>query len=143
MVLSRRKSRELALQMLFQWDSVQNSSPQAIFDEFQVPGVSAKVEGFAKVLVKGVIEHRSEIDQIIHKNSEHWTLDRMPIVDRNILRSSIFELLYIDEIPARVTLNEAIEVAKRFGSDDSGKFVNGVLDKILQKNERLFQKLKS
>jgi N utilization substance protein B len=129
--------------MLFQWDSVQNSSPQSIFEAFQVQGASENVEGFAKVLVKGVIEHRSEIDQIIHKNAEHWTLNRMPIVDRNILRSSIFELLYLDEIPAKVTLNEAIEVAKRFGSEDSGKFVNGVLDNILQKNERLFQKLKS
>ena len=143
MVHSRRKARELALQMLFQWDSMKHSYSEEVFETIQVQGVSEKVEQFAKLLVKGVMDHLSEIDQWIHQYTDHWALERMAIVDRNILRFSIFELLYLGDVPAKVTLNEAIEVAKRFGSEDSGKFVNGVLDKFLKNHEHLFQKEKT
>ncbi len=81
-------------------------------------------------LVLGVLEHCKEIDQLIEKYSENWHLDRMNIIDRAILRMAAFELLYCGEIPPKVTLNEAIELGKRFGSEDSGSFINGILDRI-------------
>ncbi len=138
----RRKAREVALQMLFQWDSI-HDMPVAkpfVVDFFQKQSSPPKVKEFAMVLVEGVIKHCSQIDQIIRKNTEHWSLGRMAIIDRNILRFSVFELLYLDDIPAKVTLNEAIEVAKKFGSEESSRFVNGVLDKVLQENECLSKK---
>ena len=81
-------------------------------------------------LVLGVLEHRKEIDRLIEKYSKNWRLDRMPIIDRAILRMGTFELLYCGEIPPKVTLNEAIELGKRFGSENSGSFINGILDRI-------------
>ena len=81
-------------------------------------------------LVLGVLEHCQEIDRLIEKYSENWRLVRMNIVDRTILRMAIFELLYCEEIPPKATLNEAIELGKRYGSEDSGSFINGILDRI-------------
>jgi len=81
-------------------------------------------------LVLGVLEHCQEIDRLIKKYSKNWRLDRMNIIDRAILRMATFELLYCEEIPPKVTLNEAIELGKRFGSEDSGSFINGILDRI-------------
>jgi len=81
-------------------------------------------------LALGVLEHCQEIDRLIEKYSENWRLVRMNIVDRTILRMAIFELLYCEEIPPKVTLNEAIELGKRYGSEDSGSFINGILDRI-------------
>ena len=85
---------------------------------------------FAKRIVLGVMEHRQEIDRLIKERSENWRLDRMTIIDRNILRIAIFELLYCSEIPPKVTLNEAIDLGKRYGSEESGSFINGILDRI-------------
>lgn len=81
-------------------------------------------------LVLGVIEHRNEIDPLIAERSEHWRLDRMAIIDRNILRMALYELLYCEDIPPKVTLNEAIDLGKRFGTEESGSFINGILDRI-------------
>jgi len=85
---------------------------------------------FAKRIVLGVMEHRQEIDRLIKERSENWRLDRMTIIDRNILRIAIFELLYCGDIPPKVTLNEAIDLGKRYGSEESGSFINGILDRI-------------
>ncbi len=85
---------------------------------------------FARRIVQGVIQHRNEIDRMIEESSEHWRLDRMTIIDRNILRMAIFELLHCHDVPPKVTLNEAIDLGKRFGSEESGSFVNGILDRI-------------
>lgn len=85
---------------------------------------------FAKRIILGVMEHQREIDRLIEERSEHWRLDRMTIVDRNILRIAIFELLYCSEVPPKVTLNEAIDLGKRYGSEESGNFINGILDRI-------------
>ena len=81
-------------------------------------------------LVNGVVGHCQEIDRLIEKYSENWRLDRMTMIDRTILRIATFELLYCEGIPPKVTLNEAIELGKRFGSEDSGSFINGILDRI-------------
>lgn len=85
---------------------------------------------FANAIVRGYVEHREEIDDLIRAWSHHWRLERMPIVDRNVIRAAIVELREMPDIPKRVTLNEAVELAKRFGSEGSGAFVNGVLDRI-------------
>jgi N utilization substance protein B len=91
---------------------------------------------FFLFLVRGVCKHKEEIDRIINETSENWKLDRMGIVDRNILRFAIFELMFADDIPSNVSMNEAIEIAKRYGTADSPSFINGILDKIasLQKS---------
>ena len=88
------------------------------------------VEEFSNQIVEGVIRNRSEIDRLIELHSTHWKLSRMAYVDRNILRMAVYELLYCHDIPHSVTLNEAIEVAKKFGTEESGAFINGVLDNI-------------
>lgn len=88
-------------------------------------------DSFLIRLLRGVSAHREEIDRLIEGHSEHWRLERMPPVDRNILRIAAFELLYCEEVPPRVSVNEAVELAKRFGSEDSPAFVNGILDRIM------------
>lgn len=90
---------------------------------------SEQVE-FANAIVRGYAEHSEEIDGLIRAASHHWRLERMPIVDRNVIRAAIVELRDMQDIPKRVTLNEAVELAKRFGSEGSGSFVNGILDRI-------------
>jgi len=100
---------------------------------------SEERDGFAERIVLGVVEHCEEIDRIVETYSENWRLDRMTIIDRNILRIATFELLYCSETPPKVVLNEAIDLGKRFGSDDSGSFINGILDRVqrdvVRKNE--------
>lgn len=126
----RRRSREHALQTLYQSEITKEDTirilPQ-LLDEFSPD--EGKDE-FAEKLVIGVREHRHEIDRLIKQYSENWRLDRMPIIDRSILRMAIYELLYCEEIPPKVTLNEAIDLGKHYGSEESGSFINGVLDRI-------------
>ena len=90
-------------------------------------------------LALGVLEHCQEIDQLIEKYSENWRLARMDIIDRSILRMAVFELLHCEDIPPKATLNEAIELGKRYGSEDSGSFINGILDRI--QNEAIHKPL--
>ncbi len=126
----RRKSREFTLQVLYQLDITKQEATKTLtqFQENYLP--NGRRDDFVERLVLGVQEHRKEIDQLIKKYSEHWRLDRMTLIDRNILRMATFELLYCEEIPPKVTLNEAIDLGKRFGSEDSGSFINGILDRI-------------
>jgi N utilization substance protein B len=94
------------------------------------PNESEDQREFANAIVKSFAERREEVDELIRASSHHWRLERMPIVDRNVLRVAIVELQTMGDIPKRVTLNEAVELAKRFGAEGSGSFVNGVLDRI-------------
>ena len=127
---TRRKSRELALQALYQWN-ITRQDPFLILDQLKANFSPADEEDeFAQQIVVGVLEHYNHIDELIEKFLEHWRLDRISIIDRNILRMAIFELLFREDIPPRVTLNEAIDLGKRFGSEDSSAFINGVLDHI-------------
>ena len=91
---------------------------------------------FSARIIRGVEEHRGDLDRIIEKYSSHWKIDRMAHVDRNILRIAVYELLYCDDIPPKVAINEAIDIGKKFGSEDSGAFINGVLDKIKAEERR-------
>lgn len=121
----------MALQVLFQADYTQGQDGQAL--SFPILSKSAsQVRAFAEVLVKGVFLHRDEIDRMIGRYTEHWAPERMALIDRCVLQFSTFELLYLEEIPPKVTLNEAIEIAKKYGNEDSGAFVNGILDHIHQ-----------
>ncbi len=100
-------------------------------DEDHVVQPSPAIRPFAEQLVRGVHLHQAEIDQMIVSASENWRIDRMSIVDRNILRIALFEMLYCPDVPPKVSINEAIDIGKKFGSEDSGAFINGVLDHVL------------
>ena len=126
----RRQARELALQMLFQIDfnHDQKDLPASFWAGREA---LPQVKAFAELLAQGVLQRLPEIDKTIEKYTQHWSPERMAAIDRNILRFSIFELLYLKEIPPKVTINEAIEIAKKYGAEDSGAFVNGILDRVL------------
>jgi N utilization substance protein B len=130
---SRRKGREAALRILYFMDVSHVSGTQAIksyWGHLAGHGEPSEEVDFANQLVRAYADHEDEVDELIRSASHHWRLERMPIVDRNVLRVAIVELREMGDIPKRVTLNEAVELAKRFGSEGSGSFVNGVLDRI-------------
>ncbi|TGE37806.1 transcription antitermination factor NusB [Desulfosporosinus fructosivorans] len=140
--MSRRLARETALQVLFQRDLTKETLITAeIVDcwaaEFVVPEASRP---FAQSLVDGTIAHQEEIDQTIASFAQDWTLSRMANVDRNVMRLATYEILFCPDIPGRVTLNEAIELAKRFGGEESAKFVNGILDRVVASVSKVEQK---
>ena len=127
---TRRRAREIALQVLYQLDIVKGDPKEALtlyFDNFRP---SEKAREFCQRLVEGVCREQEEIDRLIEEQAENWTLKRVAVVDRNILRMATFELQNCPDIPFKASLNEAIELAKKFGNDDSGAFINGVLDRI-------------
>jgi transcription antitermination protein NusB len=128
----RREGREVALQLLFHWDlNVQQSLDGAeleLFWEFR-PSIEG-VRTFATNLLNGVIASQATIDEKISKYTANYELRRISAVDRNILRMAIYEMLYADDVPPIVAINEAIDIAKKFGTEESGKFVNGVLDRV-------------
>src|SRR5574341_1275922 len=132
----RRQSRERALQVLFQWD-IHGKAGDWLEDFWTQHPASEDVRSFAEQLVDGVIAHKAELDKLIGAHATNWKVSRMPIVDRNILRAGVYELIWMDEVPAKVTMNEAIELAKSFGDDEASRFVNGILDKVLATEPRL------
>jgi len=151
----RREARERAVQFLFQYDLNPPENLQAALDHFweaqRTNAVMEKIPGstwgerveippptsedqamrlFADGLIGGVIEHLAETDEIIRSFTKNWELGRLAVVDRNVLRLAIYEMRYRDDIPPVVSINEAVDIAKKFSTDQSGKFVNGILDKI-------------
>jgi transcription antitermination factor NusB len=126
----RRKAREIAIQVLFHLEFNTEDPDEAfrlIQDNFSVLKSS---RDFSRFLVKGVFDNKNQIDAKISKASKNWKIARMPRLERCILRLAVFEILYIDEIPPKVSIDEAVELAKRFCGEESGGFVNGVLDNI-------------
>ncbi len=129
--ISRSRCREWALQLLYQAEYLGHRQGEVIrfYRHFrerdQVPAYLVK-------LVEGVTSHQEELDALIRQHSEHWRLERMAAVDRNLLRLALYELLHQPAIPAKVVINEAVELAKRYGSEESGSFINGILDRIRQ-----------
>jgi N utilization substance protein B len=151
----RREARERAVQFLFQhdlnppddlaqslkafWESqraaalAEDKGPATWGQRVELPPPTADelaLQQFAEPLIRGTLEHRDEIDERIKQCAENWDLRRMAAVDRNILRLAIYEMFYRDDIPPVVTINEAVEIAKKFSTKDSGRFVNGILDKV-------------
>jgi N utilization substance protein B len=135
----RHQARERALQILFQHD-IHGKSAVRLEEFWQEYTATDEAKAFAEQLVKGVLEHKKDLDVVLGRYATNWTVDRMPIVDRNILRAGLFELLWMDEVPAKVTIDQAIELAKSFGDDEASKFVNGILDKVLATEPRLADK---
>jgi len=127
----RRKARELAVQLLYQLDLTGEADPSSRWDDFwKRHPVEEDVKGFADSLVRGTKLHEAKIDELIRQYSEHWELSRMAVVDRNILRVGIFELLWVTDSPPKVVINEALEISKKFSSDESRLFLNGILDRV-------------
>jgi N utilization substance protein B len=151
----RREARERAVQFLFQHDLNPPDNLPAALEQFwdsqraaaiagekgmatwgqpvELPPLTteeAAVRLFADPLIRGALEHRDEADGIIKKHAQNWELHRIAAVDRNILRLAIFEMLHREDIPPIVSINEAVDIAKKFSTQDSGKFVNGILDKV-------------
>lgn len=138
---ARHQARERALQILFQYDI--HGKPGLWLDEFWKPlQADEDIKAFADQIVAGVIQRKAEIDAVLAKYATNWKISRMPIVDRNILRAGLYEFFWLDDVPAKVTLDEAVELAKSFGDEEASKFVNGVLDKILASEPRLEAKRK-
>jgi N utilization substance protein B len=126
----RRRSRELALQALYQIEMTGDTSPASLDLFWSHFEGSAKAREFARRLVFGVVKHRVEIDSLIEQSADHWKLTRMSRVDLNILRLAIYELLRCPDIPLNVSIDEAIEIGKRYGTAESSTFINGVLDHV-------------
>ncbi|MGC4114356.1 MAG: transcription antitermination factor NusB [Myxococcales bacterium] len=130
---SRSRGRERALQALYQVDLAKAEPMDALANAWkaeETEAIDKEAQAFAEQLVKGVCAHLSDLDQKIESISHNWRVERMAKVDRNVLRLAVYELLYTPETPRKVVLNEAVELAKIFGSDESGAFVNGILDKV-------------
>ena len=127
----RTKARESVLQILYQADVTDDSIGMILERYWKERKRNPEVIEFANEIAKGASERLKEVDGVISEYSENWDINRMPIIDRNILRLATYELLFMDDIPPKVTIDEAVELANRYGSINSGKFVNGVLDKIM------------
>lgn len=127
---NRRKLREYAVQILYGLDLFNMDAKTAIEAHREHFADEASDDKFLTEIVTGVVANKDEIDRVIRQFSTNWRLERMAIVDRNILRLATFELMYMEEIPRKVSINEAIEIAKKYGGDDSPSFINGILDRI-------------
>ena len=130
---ARRKARELTLQMLFQHD-MSGNSPEMVITTFEdLQKVRSNIRDFAVRVFEGTVVNLEKIDDMITQQAENWRLSRMAVVDRNIIRMSIYEFLYENDTPKLVIIDEAIEIAKKFGTSKSPQFINGVLDGILKR----------
>lgn len=134
----RSQAREFSLQILYQIDITHDTCDISLanFWGSQNDEVEEPIKDFTGHLVKGVVDHLELIDEKIAQHATNWQLKRMPVVDRNILRMSCFELMYCNDIPPKVSINEAVELAKKYSGVDASKFVNGVLDKIKTEHNR-------
>jgi N utilization substance protein B len=126
----RRDAREAAVQYLYQREMQGDQSDQALEEFYEMRGLSPSGKRFCNELLEGWMQHREEIDEVIAKNARNFEFNRLSAVDRNVLRIACYEILFRSDIPAPVAINEAIEIAKKYSTEDSGKFVNGVLDNI-------------
>lgn len=126
----RTKARECALQVLYQIDIRKDSADGLFADFWETEGAESDVKNFAESLVRGTASNIVKIDEMISKYASNWKLNRMAVIDRNVLRLAVYELLFCKDIPSKVSINEAVDLAKKFGDVESGKFVNGILDRI-------------
>jgi N utilization substance protein B len=127
----RRQAREFALQILYQHEAGREPLESCLATFWESQGVAAPdIREFAEQLARGAEEHRESTDELLRGASEHWDPARMAALDRVILRLAVFELLHREDIPPKVSINEYIEIAKKFSTEDSGAFVNGILDRI-------------
>ena len=134
----RTKARECVLQILYTMDVSGIKADEALSEFWdEHPSFIEEIREFAEELVKGVRKDIEKIDKIISEHATNWTLKRMAVVDRNILRLAAYELLFRSDIPPKVSINEAVDIAKKYGDANSGKFVNGILDRIGKEAKRI------
>ncbi len=140
---NRRKSRELCLQMLFQWD-MGKQTPEHVRKTFWAERTDTDGEnrGFAEDLFGVAVERQAEVDELIQKHAQHWRMERMAAVDRNVLRAGVAEFLAHRDTPRPVVINEALEIARKFSAPESVQFINGVLDSIGKELESKSKQLK-
>ena len=126
----RRTARELALKFLYQTEFNSNSPDSELNSFCDRANVSEEVQNFTQALIKNILFHKKEVDGLLKKISANWVPDRMAMIDKNILRLGICELLFDSTTPPKVVINEAVEIAKKFGTEESPDFINGILDKV-------------
>ena len=126
----RRAARELALKFLYQTEFNSNSPDSELNSFCERANVSEEIQGFTQTLIKNIFFHKKEVDGLLKKISANWVPDRMAMIDKNILRLGICELLFDSTTPPKVVINEAVEIAKKFGTEESPDFINGILDKV-------------
>jgi N utilization substance protein B len=129
-VRKRTAGREAALKILYEHELRKESAEELLREYFEENEAGSEIRKFTELLVKGTLERLEAIDSILRKYADNWDLKRMAVIDRNILRFSVFELVFLEDIPPKVTINEAVNIAKKYSQEQSGKFVNGILDKI-------------
>jgi N utilization substance protein B len=139
----RRRARELAMEALYRIEVAEDTTDSVLEDLFASKSVDVETEKFARQLVIETVDHKDYIDRLISDTAQNWELDRIAVIDKNILRFAIAELLYFADIPMKVTIDEAIEVAKKYSTPDSGRFVNGILDKIAKNHPEVSAKSRS
>jgi len=127
---TRRQARELAMQALFYMDIRKDASEEMLEYFCGCFCPSKKTRPFFRKLVNGVLETKGQIDALVERFSQNWDISRMSCVDRNVMRIAVYELLYCDDIPPKVSINEAVDIGKKFGTQESGAFINGIMDSI-------------
>ncbi|MDX2079402.1 MAG: transcription antitermination factor NusB [Terrimicrobiaceae bacterium] len=132
----RRDAREAAVQYLYQREIRSDENDSELEDFYRLRGLSPSAKRFCDALLKGWMSRRGPVDEAIRKHTVNYEFGRLSAVDRNVLRIAVYELLFCPDVPGVVAINEAIEIAKKYSSDESGKFVNGILDAIRKSKER-------
>ena len=127
---ARRRARAIALQVLYEIDSVGHDVEETLTYHLADAGLPEESAAFVRELVNGIIQNKEEVDQNIRNFAPAWPVEQISVIDRNILRLAIFEILLDNKVPVKVAINEAVELAKSFGSDNSARFVNGVLSSV-------------
>ena len=135
----RRQARVTALQALFEIDSTEHNPETVLQQRFETKSLPVSGSDFACNLVFGVLEHKSHLDELIQRNAPEWPVEQIAIIDRNILRIAIFEIAIDQGTPLKVAINEAVELAKLFGSDSSPRFINGVLGALVSQGRSSFK----
>lgn len=133
---TRRQAREWVVQLLFQLDMNPEPLEKAFGPFWEDKEADVTIRGFTETLVRGVRENLSRIDETIKTYAENWDINRMKAVDRNVLRMAVYEMLFCEDIPPIVAINEAVDIAKYFSTPESGRFVNGILDRVLKEVKR-------
>lgn len=139
---TRRRDRKLALEILYEIDLTGRSLKDVLENKKRV-GIEIALSDFAARLITGVVQMRDKIDRIIEQFSEGWKVSRMPAVDRNILRMAIYEMIFEDDIPIAVTINEAVELAKFYSTDDARRFINGVLGRVSKELGKIAEEVRA
>jgi N utilization substance protein B len=133
---NRRQARECALEVLYRLDLVGDEPENTIAEILLRKNPSEEAETYLRRLVDATMGNQQEIDAVLRKHLTRWRLERLTVLDRAILRLAAAEILYFDDVPPKVSINEAVEIAKKYGDDEAGKFVNGVLDSVFQESDR-------